>query len=499
MSIKSEQLAPKTRDLLGACENHVDGRWVAGEGASFEAINPFTEDVIARIRGGSIAQARAAIAGARRSFDARLWRDKSPKHRSDVLHAITRDLAGARDEFTDLIVTEGGCPISTGRSLNVDSMLESFEWFADAALRGPDGGWERYLPLHKRPTPSRSLLLREPAGVVVGITPYNVPLIGAAWKIGGALASGCSSILMPSPRAMLSAIAFMRVLDRAGLPKGVVSLVLGGPDIGRELTENPMVDMVSFTGSDSVGRQVMEQGAKSLKKVLLELGGKSPNIVLPGTDIAPTVGPSIARFCRNSGQGCACPTRTFVPRGKYDEFVGLAKDYMNQMPVGDPRDEKTLIGPLIRGEHRARVEGFVERAVASGGRVVAGGGRPPQFSRGYFMNPTFVGDVANRSEIAQEELFGPVGVVIPYDSLADAIKMANDTRYALHASLWGPEDTAFEVARNLRSGMVSINGGGGVRADAPWGGPGSSGIGREAGEEGFLEFFETKHIQWSVR
>jgi aldehyde dehydrogenase (NAD+)/betaine-aldehyde dehydrogenase len=255
--------------------------------------------------------------------------------------------------------------------------------------------------------------------------------------------------------------------------------------------------MVSFTGSVAVGASVMAQAAATTKKVVLELGGKSPTIVLPGADISTITPPTILRMTTATGQACGCTTRTFLPEADYEEYVAAAKAVIDGMQVGNPRREGTVIGPLIRAEQRSSVEAYVSRALEAGGEIVAGGGRPDE-KVGFFMNPALISGLPNDSEIAQNELFGPVGVVMTYTSVDEAIRLANDTRYGLNAAVWGPTDEAMLVAQRLRSGSVAINGGGGPRPDAPWGGPRESGTGREGGEDGFRDFFEVKHIQWPV-
>lgn len=334
---------------------------------------------------------------------------------------------------------------------------------------------------------------------MAALTPYNAPLVTAAWKVGGALAAGCAAILLPSPRAALTSLAWARLVCEADLPEGAFSFLIGEAPVGQALTESEDVDMVTFTGSNAVGRQVMRQAAGTFKRLVLELGGKSPNIVLPGVDIDAVAGPSALRFLRNAGQTCGATTRTFVPRADYEEFVQATRDFLPSVVVGDPSDPRTVVGPLISAEHRERVEGYVDRALAAGGVLEAGGGRPAQ-EHGFFLNPTVIGGVTNDSEIARDELFGPVGVVIPYDDLDSAVAMANDSRYGLSANVWGPPPEAVKVARRIRSGTVNVNGGnGGLRPDAPFGGYRQSGIGREAGEEGFLEFFEPKQLQVPLR
>jgi aldehyde dehydrogenase (NAD+)/betaine-aldehyde dehydrogenase len=404
-----------------------------------------------------------------------------------------------REALVEIVTMETGSPIALSRAQQADVMIEHLAWFADAAVRGPRGGFENRLPDRGTgPGGGGSVLVHEPIGVVAALTPYNAPFVTAVWKIGGALASGSTAVLQPSPRSALSSLAWVRLLSEADLPPGTVSFLCGGPQVGRQLTESGSVDMVTFTGSTGVGRSVMRQASANLKRLVLELGGKSPNVILPGTDIEAVVGPSTLRFSRNAGQACGATTRTFVPRRHYDDFVAATGAFLETVKVGSPWSEDTVVGPLISAEHRQRVDGYLERALSEGGVIEAGGGRPAA-GHGYFLNPALVGRVDNRSEIAREELFGPVSVVIPYDDVASAIAMANDSDYGLNANVWGPEPEALDVARRIRSGTVTVNGGGGgLRPDAPFGGYRHSGIGREAGEAGFLEFFEVKQLQWPI-
>ncbi|MGM7649320.1 aldehyde dehydrogenase family protein, partial [Nocardia sp. JW2] len=327
---------------------------------------------------------------------------------------------------------------------------------------------------------------------------YNVPIMMSAYKLGAALAAGCSTILVTSPKAVLLTSAFVKLVEEAGFPSGAVNFVFGSPAVTEQVVTAHEVDMVTFTGSPTVGSKILTLAAPTLKKVVLELGGKSPNIVLPGTDLARAVPASALRFTRNSGQACGATTRTLVPQADFDEYIERSSEFLRSLTVGDPFAPDTVLGPLITAEHRANVEGFLDRARAAGAETPFGGGRPPGLDDGFFLEPTLVTGVPNEAEIAQEELFAPVGVVMPYTDPDDAVRMANDVKYALNANVWGPTADAIEFARRLRSGTVTINGGGGMRADAPWGGPGYSGIGREGGEEGFAEFFEVKHVQWPL-
>ncbi|MDI2031776.1 aldehyde dehydrogenase family protein [Saccharopolyspora sp. TS4A08] len=476
---------------------YIDGKWQTGEGAEIRSVDPSTEREIAVSPSASPAQVAAATAAARRAFDGGEWSRLGARERSDLLHRLADLMERDREELVRLTAIEVGSPLS-GAELHVDGPIKVLRWYAETARRGPRDGWEQHLPLHYDPITSSSMLLREPAGVVAAITAYNVPLVLAAWKLGPAFAAGCPAVLVPSPKAVLCTTAFVKLVEEAGFPPGAVNLVFGPPAVTEQVVGAAEVDMVSFTGSATVGSKILTLAAPSLKKVVLELGGKSPNILLPGTNVEATIKPSVLRFCRNAGQACGATTRTLVPEADFDEFVEKAASFMSGLVVGDPHNPHTMVGPLITGEHHRNVSGYLARAVEQGANVATGGGRPAGLDEGFFLEPTLLTDVDNTDEIAQEELFAPVGVVLPYREVDDAIRIANDSKYGLNANVWGPTAEAIAVARRIRSGTVTINGGGGRRDDAPWGGPGHSGIGRESGEEGFREFFEVKHVQWPL-
>ncbi|WP_216893519.1 aldehyde dehydrogenase family protein [Nocardia alni] len=484
--------------LIGKAASYIDGRWIAGDGEPIASINPSTGERLALTPSTGPAQVAAAVSAARRAFDGGQWSRLSPADRGKLLHRFTDLLLERREAIVRLAATEIGTPISSAPTLHVDLPAKFFRWFADAAARGPRDGYEQPLPLDHDPIISSSMLVREPAGVVAAIVAYNVPVMMCAYKLGAALAAGCSTVLVTSPRAILLTSAIVRLFEEAGFPSGAVNLVFGPPGTTALVVEAPEVDMVSFTGSAAVGSKILALAAPTLKKVVLELGGKSPNIVLPGTDLERAVPASALRFTRNSGQACGATTRTLVPQKDFEEYVERSATFLQSLTVGDPLAPDTILGPLITGEHRDKVEGFLTRARDAGARVPIGGGRPPGLDEGFFLEATLVTHVPSGSEIAQEELFAPVGVVLPYTDLDDAVRMANDAKYALNANVWGPTPDALAFGRRLRSGTVTINGGGAMRADAPWGGPGHSGIGREGGEEGLREFFEIKHMQWPL-
>lgn len=474
----------------------IDGQWERGDGEEIVVLNPATEQELSRLNSATVDQVDRATSAARRAFFGGAWSQMPPAERSRRMHHLVDLFESRRDYFADIIVAEVGTPIRITQGLQIQFAIDVLRWFADKAAEGPRGGWEELMSLHETPILSGSILVREPAGVVAAITAYNNPLLLLGRKLGPALAAGCTTVLMPSPRAPLSTIAFMELLNEADIPSGTVSLVLGGPDVGQRLTESPDVDIVSFTGSHKVGSLVMGQAAKTLKRVTLELGGKSPNIILPGADLDAAVRPSLLRFTLNSGQGCGCTTRTLVARDTYDEFIERSRATISELVVGDPTDPTTDLGPLIRAEQRDFVQNHVDGALASGGKIEAG--TRNSYERGFFVDPMVIGGMSNDSAIAQTELFGPVGVVIPFDSIDEAVTIANTSDFGLNANVWGTTSEAIALARRVRSGTVTINGGGGMRPDAPWGGYGLSGVGREGGEDGFLEYLETKHIQWPI-
>ena len=471
----------------------IDGQRVEGRGEDVTVFNPATEEPIATIAGASLEQVDAAVAAARRAFDEGPWPTMAPAERSAALHRFCDAFERRVPELIATIVAEVGTPVQIAEPLQVGSALTHFRNYARLAARdlsrdlGPDAS-----------PPSHSELAYRPAGVAVAVTAYNYPLMLAASKIGAALAAGCTTVLLPSPRSPLTSLVLGELALEAELPPGVLNVIVGGPEIGVAATHRADVDRVSFTGSVQVGQAIMRQAVDHVTSVVLELGGKSPAIVLPSLELDyDNVAQLHLRYMRNAGQGCASPTRILVPESKAEEFLELSRQVYATVPVGDPWDPATVVGPLIRPEHRWRVEGFVQRALDGGGTLLAGGGRPASPDRGWFMNPVLVGDVPWDAEIAQEELFGPVSVLFTYRDLDHAVALANSTRFGLAAYILGPDlDEARAVAARLRAGSVYINGGGGIRPDAPFGGWGASSIGREWGAEGIREYLEPQHIQW---
>ena len=460
---------------------------VSGAGEAIQVDNPATEALLVEFAGASSQQVASAVGAARGAFDSGRWDDAGC--RREALHRLADLLEAHADAFMAVLVEELGTPVSN-RATQIEFPIKLLRWNADAATRDRTEHLGRY----GSRVPSDSVLAYRPVGVVAAITAYNYPILISAAKLGAALAAGCTTVLLSSPLAPLAVLMLGSLIRKAGFPPGVVNIIAGDAAVGRALTESEDIDKITFTGSVAVGRSVMQQAAKGIRGVVLELGGKSAAILLPGADIKSISFPLHARYLRNAGQGCGSPTRILVPHSRFDEFVDLSREAYARMPVGNPYDPKTMAGPLITERHRERVEGAVQSAVATGAQIVAGGGRPPE-PRGWYMNPTLVAGVDNRSAIAREELFGPVGVVMTYQDTDEAVAIANDSSLGLKGYLFGPEDDCFRIAPRLRVGTVLINGGGDARPDGPLSGSKQSGIGCEWGEAGLREFLETQHIQ----
>jgi len=482
---------------LPTASAYIDGRWVTGEGDPFEVINPATEEVLAVVPAMTTAQADEAVAAAARAFAGGPWSRVAARERSQLLHRLADLLERDQGKLVDLMITEIGTPRSVAEFMQVPFPIRNLRWFADAAAAlaaGPD----QTLPGTAAGEGTATLLTREPIGVVLGLTAFNFPLNLAAWKVGGALASGCSVVLMCSAKSVLSTTALAALIEEAGVPPGAFNFVYGPPEVAEHLCRHPAIDFVTFTGSAAVGKRIVELTAPTLKRVVLELGGKSADVVLPGTDVESLALRCVLGWTGNAGQGCSSLTRTLVHRPDYERYLAAAASSAEAMGCGDPQDASTVVGPLVSAAQRARVAGFVDRAVDAGAKVLTGGKPPQAFPRGYYYEPTVVTGMDNSAEIAQQELFGPVSVVLPYDDVAGAVALANDSVYGLAANVWGPTAAAVAVAHQIRAGTVTVNGGGPMLGDHPWGGYKQSGLGREGGVLGFAEFFETKHILWPL-
>ena len=484
--LSSEGARDVVRDTL-----FINGAHVAGEGAPLLVENPATQEPIATVAQASPRQIDEAVRSAGAAFASGIWRDAA--FRAEVLGRMADLLSARSAEFAQSLVAETGTPVSISKFLQLDGPIDMLRYCASRATVDRT----RFLGIDERTPRSESMIRYEPAGVAVGIGAYNNPLLYLVSKACAAMTAGCTAVFMPSSLTPLTALLFAEIAEAAGVPPGVLNILVGGPEAACALTLHPLVAKISMTGSVEVGRKVMAQASDGLKDVVLELGGKSAGIVLPGADLSRISMPLHGRYLRNAGQGCQSPTRLLVPHALFDDFVDASREAFKHIIVGDPLDAASTSGPLIRESHRARVEGFVERARAAGGSLLAGGGRP-DMDRGWFMNGALLGGLENDSEICRSELFGPVAVAIPYRDVDHAVAIANDSEFGLAASVFGPLDEARDVAARLHAGTVSINGGGGFRVDAVLSGWKMSGTGTEWGDDGIAEYLLPQHIQWAL-
>ncbi len=473
----------------------IDGELVEAEsGATYANVDPATEEVAGQVADAGRADMERAIAAARRAFDETGWStDKELRRRG--LRQLQEALAKERETLRPQIVTEVGTPIMLTYAVQMDSCIDDMEWDIECIDRVE---WEHDLPVHEFfGMRSARRVLREPIGVVGAITPWNFPFMLNLSKIVPALAAGNSVILKPAPDTPWSATHIGRLAaEYTDIPAGVLNVVTSGDPatVGEMLTADPRVDMISFTGSTVVGKRIMAGGAETLKRVFLELGGKSANIILDDADLAAQCG-SGAMVCMHGGQGCAITTRMLLPRSRYDEGVELLAAAFESWSYGDPMDPANLQGPLINARQRERVLGYIEQGRAEGARLLVGGGRPAHLEKGYYVEPTLFVDVDPDSTIAQEEIFGPVLVVIPYEDDDDAVRIANNSRYGLSGAVSGADlDRAYAIAKRLRTGTVAVNGGQWFGPDSPFGGYKQSGLGREHGIAGFEEYLQTKTV-----
>ena len=463
----------------------INGDWVSSSGKeTIDVINASTEAVMGRIPAGTADDIDRACRAARAAFDA--WSNRPVAERAEFLAKISAGLAARTDELAQTIAGEVGMPLPLSKMIQAG--LPTFN-FANYAKLAADFKYEEQV--------GNSLVVREPVGVVGCITPWNYPLHQIAAKVAPALGAGCTVVLKPSEVAPLNAFILAEVIQQVGLPPGVFNLVTGyGPVVGEALAANPNVDMISFTGSTRAGKRVSELGAQTIKRVHLELGGKSASVVLDDADFEKAVKGTVQACYLNSGQTCSAHTRMLVPRSKMGEAAAIAKKVAETFTVGDPLEGKARLGPLISETQRERVRGYIKKGVAEGATLVTGGAEAPDgLSKGYYVKPTVFSDVKPDMTIAQEEIFGPVLSIIGYEDEEDAIRIANGTIYGLAGGVWsGDAEHAKRVARRLRTGQVDINGGG-FNIMAPFGGYKQSGNGRELGSYGFEEFMEVKSLQ----
>jgi aldehyde dehydrogenase (NAD+) len=473
----------------------IDGELrTARSGRTFEVVNPATEEVIGVVADAGAEDLDDAVTAARRAFDETGW-STDVELRVRGLRQLQAAFGAHADELRAMTVSETGSPISFTYSAQLDAPVEGLGWVADLA----EGyRWETDLgDASPMGIPSHRWVRREATGVVGAITPWNVPHQINLAKLGPALAAGNTVVLKPAPDTPWCATVLGRLIaEETDIPAGVVNIVPSSEHtVGALLSADPRVDQISFTGSTATGKRVMTSAAESLKKVFLELGGKSAFVILDDADLRGACATAAFTVCTHAGQGCAITTRLLVPRAHVDEAVASTAKVLSKLPAGDPTDPGTICGPLISARQRDRVEGYLALALEEGGTVVTGGGRPEGMDRGYFVEPTLIVGVPNAARVAQEEIFGPVLVVIPHDGDDDAVALANDSAYGLSGSVWSADrDRAVAVANRIRTGTVGINGGLWFSPDVPFGGYKQSGVGRESGVAGFEEYLETKSI-----
>jgi aldehyde dehydrogenase (NAD+) len=440
--------------------------------------------VMGRIPEGTAEDVDRAVAAARAAFNE--WSAVSVEERAKYLQRITEGLQARMGEIATLVSQEVGMP--TNLSMMIQAGLPTMTFGSMGQILDAFAFEEEV---------GSSLVVREPVGVVGAITPWNYPLHQIAAKVAPALAAGCTVVLKPSEVAPLNAFVLAEIIDEVGLPAGVFNLVTGfGPVVGEAIAAHPDVDMVSFTGSTRAGKRVSELAAQTVKRVALELGGKSPNVILDDADLEKAVRDGVGKCYLNSGQTCSALTRMIVPRSKLAEVERIAAEAASTFKPGAPDDAATRLGPLVSAVQRDRVRGYIQKGVEEGAKLVAGGAEAPEgLDKGFFVQPTVFSEVRRDMTIAQEEIFGPVLAILPYDDEDEAVAIANDTIYGLAGGVWaGDADRARQVARRLRTGQVEINGGS-FNPLAPFGGYKQSGNGRELGRFGLEEFLEVKSLQ----
>ncbi|WP_431045183.1 aldehyde dehydrogenase family protein [Streptomyces sp. P1-3] len=464
---------------------YIGGRWRPAAGPdTIEVVNPADEQVIGSVPAGTAEDVDAAVRAARAAFPG--WAATPPAERAARLGALRDELAARRDEIAETITAELGATLAFAQAVQADLPIAVTGSYARLAA---EHSFEERI--------GNSTVLHEPVGVVAAITPWNYPLHQIVAKVAPALAAGCTVVLKPAEDTPLVARLFAEAVDAAGIPAGVFNLVTGlGPVAGQALAEHPEVDLVSFTGSTAVGRRIGAIAGGAVKRVALELGGKSANVILPDGDLARAVATGVANVFRNSGQSCNAWTRMLVDADRYDEAVALAERAAAAYVPGDPHDPEVRLGPVVNAAQRDRVRGFIERGIAEGARLVAGGPEAPEgLKSGYYVRPTVFADVTEDMAIAQEEIFGPVVAIMKYTDEDDAVRIANGTVYGLAGAVWSADESAaVAFARRLHAGQVDINGGR-FNLLAPFGGYKQSGVGRELGVHGLTEYLQTKSLQ----
>lgn len=468
---------------------YIDGQWAAPASAErMRVISPATELEVGEVPQATVQDMDRAVAAARRAFEEGPWPETPAAERAAWLEQLAAAMRARAADIAEVTVQEMGCAASQAQRAQTALVAPVFEYYANLCRTF---AFERQVALGDR----HGLVRELPVGVVGAIVPWNAPVTLAAWKLAPALAAGCTVVLKPAPEAPLSNYLLADAVHEVGLPAGVVNVVPGDRDVGERLVTHPDIDKVAFTGSTAAGKRIMALCAEQLKRVSLELGGKSAAVLLDDADFPEVLPRAVKAAMHLSGQFCGAQSRILVPRQRYAELVELAGRVAAGLTVGDPRDPQTLVGPVVSARQRATIEGLIRSAVEQGARVVTGGRRPAQLTRGWYIEPTVLADVQNTMRVAQDEIFGPVVCLIAHDGDDDAVRLANDSRYGLAGGVWSADDArAVAVARRIRTGSVSINGTPAPFPAVPFGGFKQSGIGRELGPEGLRSFLEPQSL-----
>ncbi|MCW2500425.1 MAG: aldehyde dehydrogenase [Frankiales bacterium] len=472
----------------------IGGEWV-DSAERYEIRSPATDELVATVAKAGVTDVDAAVAAAKASFEAGEWRRTSPEDRANVIATVAGRLYERMEELAVLQTRENGATIRVTGALHLGLSVMQLQYLVEVAksyqyeVAGPDV---------TAPLPFSGIVRREPVGVVAAIVPWNIPLLTLVWKVGPALAAGCSVVMKPDEHAPLVCMELAKEFEAAGLPKGVLNALVGdGEPVGAHLAGHPDVRKVAFTGSTEVGKAILRQSADTVKRVTLELGGKGPNIVLEDADLSVAVDGALYAAMANNGEACEAGTRLLVQSSIAQEFTVRLVERARTLTLGDPLDPGTDVGPVITKEAETRILGFLERAKAEGAVAVVGGGRPQgaQYETGNWIEPTVFTNVTNDMDIARCEVFGPVLSVLTFDSVDEAIKIANDTDYGLSAGVWSQdEEKAIDVARQLEAGMVYVNDWHVINPNYPFGGFKQSGLGREGGPHSIDEYTESKYI-----
>jgi aldehyde dehydrogenase (NAD+) len=467
---------------------YVGGKWIASTSdQTIVVVSPSTEEPVAQVPDASPADVDAAVEAARRAFDYGPWPRLHPAERAEVMQALLTELTARADELARVIATENGTPLMMARPAQVDNGLHVLRYYAELAAS--------FEPESRREGVYSPVIVRlEPVGTVAAILPWNVPFFLAMLKVAPAMAAGCTVVLKSAPETPLNANLLAEAADKVGVPPGVLNVICAGPEASERLVTHPGIDKVAFTGSTAVGKRIAGLAGGQLKRMTLELGGKSAAIILDDADLAATMPQLIGVSMSLTGQFCTAQSRILVSRDRYDEAVELYAGVAASLPVGGAFDEGAFIGPLISARQRERVLGYIEIGKQQGAVPVVGGGRPAHLDRGWFVEPTVFRDVSNDMRIAQEEIFGPVVAFIAYSDEEEAISIANDSAFGLHGTVWTHDvDKGVGVGRRIRTGTYSVNA---MSLDpaAPFGGMKDSCVGREMGREGLAAYLEPKTI-----